>query len=96
MKHLTSLCFLLAGFCISNAWARDASLEKDYPLKPVAFNQVRLEDRFWLPRLKIQAETTVPHALGETEPAVERLRMCAAFLKDAESPKPKPHRFISY
>ncbi len=95
MKHLTCLCFLLAGFCISNACARDASPEKDYLLKPVPFNQVHLEDRFWLPRLKIQAETTVPHALGETEPAVERLRMCAAFLKDTEAPKPKPHRFIS-
>jgi len=95
MKHLTCLCFLLAGFCISNACARDASPEKDYLLKPVPFNQVRLEDRFWLPRLKIQAETTVPHALGETEPAVERLRMCVAFLKDTEAPKPKPHRFIS-
>ena len=77
------------------ARTQEAPLEKDYPLKPVPFNRVNLEDRFWLPRLEIQAETTVPHALGETEPAVERLRMCAAFLKDPQAPKPKPHRFIS-
>jgi len=67
----------------------------DYPLAPMTFEQVRLQDDFWLPRLKIQAEATVPHALKETEPAVERLRMCADFLKNGGGPKPKPHRFIS-
>jgi len=95
MKHRWCIAVILAGLCISNTGARNASPEKDYPLKPVPFNHVSLEDRFWLPRLKVQAQTTVPHALGETEPAVERLRMCAAFLKDSNAPKPKPHRFIS-
>ena len=95
MKHLTYVCLLLTGLCESTAYARMASPQNDYPLKPVPFNQVRLQDRFWLPRLKIQAETTVPHALGETGPAVERLRMCALFLKDPTAPKPQPHRFIS-
>ncbi|MHC4112693.1 MAG: glycoside hydrolase family 127 protein [Planctomycetota bacterium] len=95
MKHPTYLYILPAALCIAAACARGASAENDYPLKPVPFNRVKLEDRFWLPRLKIQSETTVPHALGETEPAVERLRKCAAFLKDNTSPKPRPHRFIS-
>ncbi|NQV33622.1 MAG: hypothetical protein HQ515_13100, partial [Phycisphaeraceae bacterium] len=96
MKRLTCNCiFLLAGLCVSMAYAQDLSLEKDYPLKPVPFNRVKLQDQFWLPRLQIQAETTVPHALRETEPAVERLRLCAAFQKTGEGPLPQPHRFIS-
>ena len=45
--------------------------KKDYKLKPVPFNQVQLKDSFWLPRLKVQAESTVPHALKETEPAAQ-------------------------
>ncbi len=95
MKHLMTLSILLFSLCVSGAYALAPSSENDYPLKPVPFNEVRLEDNFWLPRLKIQAEATVPHALKETEPAVERLRMCADFLKNCGGPKPKPHRFIS-
>lgn len=95
MKNLTTHSVLLMYFCISSTYVHTASSENDYPLRPVPFNEVKLEDNFWLPRLKIQAEATVPHALNETKPTVERLRMCAAFLKDNEAPKPKPHRFIS-
>lgn len=95
MKHLMTLSILLFSLCVSGAYALAPSSENDYPLKPMPFNEVRLEDNFWLLRLKIQAEATVPHALKETEPAVERLRMCADFLKNGGGPKPKPHRFIS-
>ncbi len=48
----------------------------DYPLSPMSFEKVALQDSFWLPRLKIQAESTVPHALKQTEKAVENLRRC--------------------
>jgi len=92
MKRNRVLTILLALTSIPSFAASGGS---DYPLKPVPFNQVRLEDRFWLPRLKVQAETTVPHALGETEPAVERLQLCAAILKDGKGPLPQTHRFIS-
>jgi len=95
MKHEVILTFFLIWHCVSNAYALAAHSENDYPLKPVPFNEVKLEDQFWMPRLKIQAETTVPHALKETEPAVERLRLCADFIKNGEGPLPKPHRFIS-
>lgn len=95
MKRLTYNCIFLAGLVVSMACARGVSLEKDYPLRPVPFNRVKLQDQFWLPRLQIQAETTVPHALRETEPAVERLRLCAAFQKNGGGPLPQPHRFIS-
>lgn len=94
MKHLMTVFVLLSIF-VSSLHAADKSTEKDYQLKPVPFNQVQLEDQFWLPRLKVQAESTVPHALRETEPAVERLQMCADYLKNNGGPKPKPHRFIS-
>ena len=49
---------------------------------------------FWLPRLEIQAETTVPHALKQTEPAVERLRLCADFIRNGQGPLSQTHRFI--
>lgn len=49
-------------------------------LVPVSFEQVTLEDDFWLPRLKIQKETLVPFSLEKTEPAVENLRRVGEYL----------------
>ncbi|MCL3780167.1 hypothetical protein EMN47_07155 [Prolixibacteraceae bacterium JC049] len=64
-------------------------------LKPVPFNEVKLEDQFWLPRLKTQAETLVPFALDKTNPAVENLRKAGQILAGNNSEKPFPHRFVS-
>jgi len=67
----------------------------DYPLAPVSFEKVTLQDSFWLPRLKLQAESTVPHALKQTEPAVENLRRCGNLLHGRGGELPFPHRFVS-
>jgi uncharacterized protein len=95
MKDVAAISAFVLWLCLSNSCALGAQPENDYALQPVPFSEVKLKDRFWLPRLKIQAETTVPHALKQTEPAVERLRLCAEFLKQGEGPLPQPHRFIS-
>jgi len=93
MKHLTTFSLLMCIY-VSNACALDRSSENDYPLKPVSFDKVKLEDNFWLPRLKTQIRVTVPHALKETEPAVENLRRCGDIIHGRGGPKPFPHRFI--
>jgi DUF1680 family protein len=72
-----------------------ADQEHDYPLAPMSFEKVTLQDSFWLPRLKLQAESTVPHALTQTEPAVENLRRCGNFLQGRGGELPFPHRFVS-
>jgi len=72
-----------------------AAEKHDYPLSPMSFEKVTLQDNFWLPRLKLQAESTVPHALRQTEPAVENLRRCGNFLLDRGGELPFTHRFIS-
>ena len=72
-----------------------AEKKKDYPVDPVAFSKVQLRDRFWLPRLRVQKNETVPFALDKTEPAAENLRRCGAFLRGEESELPISHRFIS-
>ena len=67
----------------------------DYPLKPLSFEKVTVEDSFWLPRLRTLKEVTVPFALDKTEPAVENLRRCADFLHGRGGELPFPHRFVS-
>lgn len=64
-------------------------------LKPVVFNEVTLEDEFWLPRLQTQKKVLVPFALEKTKPAVENLRKTANYLKGIPDELPFPHRFVS-
>ena len=42
--------------------------ETDKKLEPVTFEKVKMEDNFWLPRLKRQKDILVPFALKNTEP----------------------------
>ena len=53
-------------------------LTQDYSLAPVAFSKVVLDDAFWLPRLQVQKNETVPFALRKTERAAENLRRCGS------------------
>ena len=76
-RHLARSLIIFALVMCSLAAAEE---EHDYPLAPMSFEKVTLQDNFWLPRLKLQAESTVPHALKQTEPAVENLRRCGNFL----------------
>ncbi|MDR1633154.1 MAG: glycoside hydrolase family 127 protein [Dysgonamonadaceae bacterium] len=64
-------------------------------LTPVPFQEVKLMDSFWLPRLKTQKQTLVPFALGKAQPAVDNLRKTADFLKGIPGELPFPHRYIA-
>ncbi len=44
-------------------WAQ----RSDYPIKGIAFTQVKLTDNFWLPRLKTNAEVTIPASFKRCE-----------------------------
>jgi DUF1680 family protein len=39
----------------------------DYPVKPVAFTEVHLDDVFWAPRLETNRAVTIPHILKQDE-----------------------------
>ena len=61
----------------------------------IPFNEVRLTDTFWLPRLETQKRRTLPFAIGKSERAIENLRRCGNFLKGKGGDLPVIHRFIS-
>ncbi|MDD4515854.1 beta-L-arabinofuranosidase domain-containing protein [Massilibacteroides sp.] len=71
------------------------SIQAQEILNPVVFNEVTLEDNFWLPRLQVQKRVLVPFALEKTKPAVENLQKTANFLKGIPDDLPFPHRFVS-
>jgi DUF1680 family protein len=39
----------------------------DYPVKPVAFTEVKIQDNFWLPRLETCLKVTIPFAFKKSE-----------------------------
>jgi len=94
-----AVAIILFG-CNSNSKQNSATKESSFVqvenrLTPLPFNKVKLEDDFWLPRLKTQKETLVPFALEKTIPAVENLAKTANYLKGDTTDLPFPHRYIS-
>ena len=88
MKHKLKILF---SFTIGIS----LSVSAQEILNPVPFNEVTLEDKFWLPRLVKQKEVLVPFALDKTKPAVENLRRTGSFLKGIPDELPFTHRFVS-
>lgn len=43
------------------------TLQRDYNVKPVPFNQVHVEDQFWTPRLEINHTVTIPYCFEKCE-----------------------------
>src|SRR5258707_9062957 len=44
-----------------------APAEKDYPVKPVPFTAVHLNDVFWAPRIETNRLVTIPYAFEQCE-----------------------------
>lgn len=62
-KTLTVLA--IAVFAISGCSKKTSS--GDYPIQPVPFTSVKLTDNFWAPRVKKNADVTIPIAFGYCE-----------------------------
>jgi DUF1680 family protein len=56
--------FLLALFPISTI---EIVPKRDYPIRPVAFTQVKIMDSFWQPRLETNRRVTIPFAFKKCE-----------------------------
>ena len=87
--------YLLSILLITSIWAKGQVQDASEVLTPIPFNEVKLEDGFWLPRLEIQVKTLVPFALDKAIPAVENLEKTGKFLKGDTTDLPFPHRYLS-
>ena len=87
IRKITTISAAMMGAVALLSCADTTPAKVDVALVPVPFQQVTLEDDFWLPRLKTQKKTLVPFSLEKTEPAVENLRRTGAFLR-GEKPEP--------
>ncbi|MFN2378968.1 MAG: beta-L-arabinofuranosidase domain-containing protein [Bacteroidales bacterium] len=51
--------------------------ENDYPIHPVPFTSIELADSFWLPRIRVNHQVTIPHSLIQSENRLDNFRIAA-------------------
>ena len=73
------LC-LLAGLVLA---AAPIDTKNDYPVRPVPFTRVRVNDAFWAPKIETNRAVTVPFALKKNEETgrVDNFRKAAGLMK---------------
>jgi uncharacterized protein len=73
MKRISALILLCSSSLLYGQ-------QKDYPIQGVLFTQVKLTDRFWLPRIEINRTVTIPASFArcETTGRVNNFVMAAA------------------
>ncbi|MDR1864737.1 MAG: glycoside hydrolase family 127 protein [Bacteroidales bacterium] len=62
MKHLIFIGIFLLTAVLT---VKSQSAKDDYPVQPVPFTSVHLNDDFWAPRIRINQEVTIPIALHQ-------------------------------
>lgn len=65
MKLKISLIFLLSTSLLTGSCTKQA--RKDYPIHPVAFTKIQIDDSFWLPRIETNRTVTIPFAFKKSE-----------------------------
>jgi DUF1680 family protein len=77
LKHLPQACmkktlnnfiafqwaFIFVVLSILSASAELIAQNRDYPIQPVTFNHVHVQDEFWSPRINVNADITIPYVL---------------------------------
>jgi len=60
---------ITSSLCVTLLAAQEdrVKLTRDYNVKPVTFNNVRVEDRFWTPRLETSRKVTIPYCFDKCE-----------------------------
>jgi DUF1680 family protein len=61
-KFTGSLALLVLFTCCSS---KQKTVNMDYPIRPVPFTAIQVNDRFWAPRIRLNHEVTIPIALNQ-------------------------------
>ena len=95
MKIFRIVAAGLMAAMVFNGCVSASSQKPDEALKPITFENVTLQDEFWLPRLELQKETLIPFSFEKMEPAVENIRRIGEYLKTGkEQPMLQLARFV--
>jgi len=82
MNRFYGIVILLSCFFIFEPTVF-AQLAYDYPIQPVDFTKVKVEDKFWAPKIKVNEEVTIPYTFQkcEAEGRMDNFYRAAGILK---------------
>src|SRR6266849_689709 len=66
LKTTLAIATQLLLLCAANG-LQAAELARDYPVQPVPFTAVHLNDVFWAPRIETNRQVTIPFAFQQCE-----------------------------
>jgi len=64
MKGLSKITTAVAFF-VTLAASHLYAQQTDYPIQPVPFTQVHVKDKFWEPKMEVNANITIPYVLAQ-------------------------------
>ncbi len=64
MSGIRKIIYVVTGFLVLSVNSLVAQ-QKDYPIQPVTFTQVHVNDNFWGPKMQVNAEVTIPYVLAQ-------------------------------
>jgi len=67
IRTIARFSLLAIAAAIFSNCNNDTVTEGDYPIQPVSFNKVHLEDNFWSDRIELNHELTIPYAFEQSE-----------------------------
>lgn len=88
MKLQNLLLVTMGAAILGSCESREPIAPYQGAITQIPFDQVSLQDNFWLPRLETQKKTLVPFALDKTAYAVENLRRVGAYLRGERVTQP--------
>lgn len=76
---------VLCGFFVNDGYCSFAQKtpSKDYPIQPVSFTKVKVDDHFWAPRMELNQKVTIPIAISQCYKTgrVENFKIAAKLTK---------------
>lgn len=68
LKELScGFIFFIVGFICMGCGEKALEKKGEYPVKPVAFTEVEIQDDFWLPRIETCCKVTIPFVFKKSE-----------------------------
>ena len=79
MKSILLGCAAAALLCATGLAHNGAAADekRDYPVQPVPFNAVKLDDTFWKPKIETNRTVTVPYAFKKCDVRIANFRRAA-------------------
>ena len=93
--RLTAMKPFALSACLLASLISASAQQRDYPVKPVPFTDVHLNDAFWAPRIEVNRTVTIPHAFQKEE----ETGTVGNFIRAAHSLRQEPfenHRYPRY